>query len=296
MAEGRGPVLVLGGSGLVGHAVMRVAKGRGLDAVGTYHRFAVPGLLAWDGAPASYETLVESVAPRVVVYAAGFTNVDACEAREEEALHWNATVPSAVAAASRSGAFVYLSTEYVFDGASGPYAEDDPVHPLSAYGRSKVAGEHAVLAAHPDALIVRTTVVYGPDLHGKSFVAQLRRRLGNRERMRVPHDQVSTPTYSVDLAARTLDLVDRGSSGVWHVTGPARVDRFSFATSAAAAFGLDSTLLDSVSTADLGQVATRPLQAGLSIAKLVTMFGTGATRSPAEGLADCAARDQALVR
>lgn len=296
MADASGPVLVLGGSGLVGGAVVREAIARGTDAVGTYRLSPMPGLQAWDGDPSSLGGLFERVDPHAVFYAAGFTNVDACETREDEAFHWNAVVPAAAAAASRDRAFVYFSTEYVFDGLSGPYSEDAAIRALSAYARSKVAGEERVLAAHPGALVIRTTVVYGHDPQGKSFVSQLRRRLGNRERMRVPADQVSTPTYSADLAARTLDLVARGAAGIWHVTGPARMDRFSFATLAAGAFGLDPALLDPAATKDLGQVAPRPLQAGLSTGKLVAALGPGAMRHPARGLAEYASRERLPVR
>ena len=130
--------------------------------------------------------------------------MDRCETEVDECQHWNAEVPGALAQRGAGARrFVYFSTDYVFDGTGGPYGEDDPVGPISAYARSKLAGERAVLETDPTALVVRTTVVYGPEPQGKNFVAQLRGRLGRGERLRVPQDQVSTPTYNVDLAART---------------------------------------------------------------------------------------------
>lgn len=290
MAEDGRPLLVLGGSGQVGGAILREAKRRGLSAIGTYREHLQPGLFHWDGGVTSLADLLYTLNPFIVVYAAGLINVDACEGREEEADRWNEAVPSEIARLCRGLCrFVYFSTEYVFDGATGPYSEDDPVNPLSAYGRSKAHGEKRVLSANPSALVVRTTVVYGPETQEKNFVAQLRRRLGRAERMRVPEDQVSSPTYNEDLAARTLDLLEREATGVWHVAGPDVMNRFSFARLAAEAFGLDVTLVQPIVTSELHQFARRPLKAGLRIEKLNAVFGSAAMRGPREGLAAYAA-------
>lgn len=297
MAEEGRPLLVLGGSGQVGGAVLREAKRRGFPAVGTYREHLQPGLCHWGGSMVSLADFLRTLSPLAVVYAAGMMNVDACEGHEQEADHWNATVPSQIARLCRGLCqFIYFSTEYVFDGSAGPYAEDDPVNPLSAYARSKVRGEGRVLSAHLSALILRTTVVYGPERQEKNFVAQLRQRLGQGERMQVPYDQVSSPTYNEDLAARTLDLLERKATGVWHVAGPDVMDRFSFARLAAEAFGLDATLVKPVATSELYQPARRPLKAGLQIEKLNAAFGLGAMRGPQEGLAAYAASEAVIPR
>src|SRR5262249_61342144 len=106
---------------------------------------------------------------------------------------WAARLP-----AKRAAAFVFFSTEYVFDGHDGPYAEDDPVAPLSVYGRSKLDGERAVMAANPRALVVRTTVVYGPEPQGKNFIYQLRRRAAARRTSKKPAGQRSGPPLHLD--------------------------------------------------------------------------------------------------
>src|SRR4030095_11997232 len=116
----------------------------------------------------------------------------------------------AAAAASSGARTVYLSTEYVFDGTDGPYGEDAVGRPLSVYRRGKLEGEHAVQEADPAALVLRTTVVYGPEAHGRNFAYQLADRLGRGEAMRVPGDQVSSPTYNRDLADALVALVDTG--------------------------------------------------------------------------------------
>jgi dTDP-4-dehydrorhamnose reductase len=127
----------------------------------------------------------------------------------------------------------------VFDGASGPYAEDDAANPLSAYGRSKWEGECAVLAEVPRALAIRTTVVYGPERQAKNFVYQLIRHCQKGQPMRVASDQVSSPTYNVDLAQATVELCERDARGVYHLAGDGILDRYAFARLACKVFELD---------------------------------------------------------
>jgi dTDP-4-dehydrorhamnose reductase len=276
MAEGApGPVLVVGAAGQVGGALLEALAAAGRAAVGTVSRVAREGCDVFDlGAagddPSLARALVARRRPAAVCIAAGMTHVDGCEDAPALALRVNRDGPGALAEAARGlGArTVYYSTEYVFDGVDGPYAEDDAPRAVSAYGESKLAGERAVLAADPDALVLRTTVVYGPEQQGKNFCYQLAQRLGAGERMRVPGDQVSTPTYNRDLAAATLALLARGARGVFHVAGPDCVDRATFARRVAAAAGLDASRVDAVETAALGQRARRPLRAGLRTDKL----------------------------
>jgi dTDP-4-dehydrorhamnose reductase len=193
----------------------------------------------------------------------GATDVEGCEANAAKAMETNCLGPAALASLSCNIPFAYFSTEYVFDGAAGPYTEESPVNPISEYGKSKALGEQAILEAHPGALIVRTTVVYGHDSAGKNFLCSLRRNLAARARMRVPVDQISTPTYNCDLARATILLVEREHSGIFHVCGPQLLSRYDFAIRCAGIMGLDASLIDGVATGELGQKARRPLNAGL---------------------------------
>ncbi len=177
------------------------------------------------------------------------------------------------------------STEYVFDGVAGPYDEEDLTRPLSVYGISKLEGERAVLEADPNALIVRTTVVYGPERQGKNFAFQVIRHLGAGRRFRVPDDQVSTPTYNRDLAGATAELMERGAHGIWHVVGSEHMSRAELATRMARALDLDESLLDSTATSDLGQVAPRPLRAGLINHKLTDFLTDWRVHSVEESMA-----------
>jgi dTDP-4-dehydrorhamnose reductase len=279
-------VLVVGGSGQVGAALTGLLAGRGHQVVATHYRAPQRDTRALDLLDtAAVRALVDEVAPDVVFFSAAITHVDACEDDPEEAFRVNAEAPAAAAraAAARGARFVFFSTEYVFDGADGPYAEDAPARPLSVYGRTKLEGERAVLAADPRALVIRTAGVYGPEPQGKNFVYQLLRRAAVGEPVRVPSDQTSTPTYNADLAEAAVALVERGVEGVVHVAGPAVVDRHAFARLVCEVFGLPAGCLVPVPTAALGQRAPRPLRAGLRTDYCRRLLGL-ALRDPASGL------------
>jgi dTDP-4-dehydrorhamnose reductase len=280
--------LVIGASGQVGAAVTARLRERGHDVVGTYHGVPQPGTRLLDLTDlAATERLIAEVEPDWVVCPAGLTHVDRCEDHPDEAMAVNRDAPAAAAraAAKRGAGFVYFSTEYVFDGTAGPYAEDDPINPLSVYGRSKLEGERRAAAENPRTVVIRTTVVYGPEPQGKNFVYQMLRRARDGEPIRAPRDQISSPTYNVDLAAATVELIERDFHGVLHVAGPAVLDRYAFAQEVCAVFGLDQGLVEPVATSALGQRARRPLRAGLAIDRARGLLRTP-LRSPREALSD----------
>lgn len=238
---------------------------------------------------------VELLAPlhlSAVYCVGGATDVERCESDHAWAMQTNCFGPAALAAASRDLPFVYFSTEYVFDGVDGPYSEISPTHALSVYGKSKLEGEQRVLEAHPNPLIVRTTVVYGPDRQGKNFLYTLRRLLTSGQTMRVPADQISSPTYNVDLAHATAELVALGQTGVFHVCGPEIVSRYDFALQAAQILNLDASRIQPVATADLNQKAPRPLRAGMLIDKLRATLHRTSMRTNAEAISDWARLEQ----
>jgi dTDP-4-dehydrorhamnose reductase len=278
--------LVIGASGQVGAALLEALVQRGHEAAGTYARHPVPGLAPLDLTdPAAVERVIAAARPDWILCAGALTAVDYCEEHPDEAFAINRDGALAAARASqRAGAgFVFFSTEYIFDGVSGPYSEPDPANPLSQYGRSKWEGERAVLAEVGRALVVRTTVVYGPDRQEKNFVYQLIRACRNGQEMRIPSDQVSSPTYNVDLAAATVELCERDLRGVYHLAGDGVLDRVAFARLACRVFRLDDSRLTPVTTAALGQKAPRPLKGGLRIAKARAALTTP-LRSPEAGL------------
>ena len=248
-------------------------------------------LAALSGQPAEAEKIIADRGVCAAYCVGGMTDVERCESEPEMAMSVNCHGPAtlAAAAARHNVPFVYFSTEYVFDGKGGPYAEDASPNPISAYGRSKRMGEQAILKAHPNPLIVRTTVVYGRDPRGRNFLYGLRRALQSGHTFRVASDQISTPTYNWDLANTAIALVRAEAGGVFHVCGPERLSRFEFARCAARAMGLDESHIVGVPTAELGQVAPRPLDAGLSTQKLRRFPSLPPMRGTAEGVRKWAA-------
>jgi dTDP-4-dehydrorhamnose reductase len=251
--------LVIGASGLVGGALLEALAEAGRDAIGTYAGHGRAGLRPLDIRDATaVHALIEDVGADVIYVPASLTNVDFCETHPEESYAINVAGVCHVVATGRR--VVYFSSDYVFAGDKGPYREGDPVQPLCVYGEHKLAAERAL---PPDALILRTTVVYGPEWQGKNFIYRLRSTLRDGHRLRVPHDQIGSPTYAPNLARAAVALERAGCTGVYHVAGPARVSRYELALAAAEVFGLDRRLIDPIATPELRQAARRPLDAGM---------------------------------
>jgi dTDP-4-dehydrorhamnose reductase len=214
--------------------------------------------------------IVENYKLDAIYCVGGATDVERCESEPKWAMNTNFHGPVALAKAATHIPFIYYSTEYIFDGADGPYTEESIAAPISIYGKSKWYAEQEILRVHPCALIIRTTVVYGSDPGEKNFLYSLRKILGSNRAMRVPVDQISTPTYNQDLATASLQLIHAGATGIFNVCGPELLSRYDFAVQAARIIGLDSSLIVGVRTTELNQSAPRPLNAGLLIGKLRT--------------------------
>ncbi len=261
------------------------AFGRRGEVVGTYHRRSSPGLVPFDMTTAGEAAgLLDRVGPRAVICAGAAPHVEGCEIdpAATRRLNVEGTLRLADAARDRQLPFVFFSSEYVFDGTAGPYAEDAPRRPLNEYGRQKMDVEVA-LSAMARALVVRTSGVFGWSEDGKNFVLQLVARLTDGERMRVPVDQDITPAYAPNLADVIVDLVDAGVTGIVHVAGARPVNRVEFARTAARVFELDPGLIEPTPTDALGLEAPRPRKAGLLTGKAASLARTRLL-DPEEGL------------
>jgi dTDP-4-dehydrorhamnose reductase len=169
-------------------------------------------------------------APQVVIHAAAYTDVDACESHAELAHRVNGLGTRNVAqiAEDIGAAVVYISTDYVFDGEkTEPYLESDPTHPINVYGESKLAGEGFVRDLCGRHYIIRTSWLFGR--HGKNFVATILRLTGEQKTLRVVSDQVGSPTYSYHLAQKIAELVSSNRFGTYHVTNSSSCSWFEFA-------------------------------------------------------------------
>ena len=278
--------LVIGASGQVGAALLTTLRARGHEARGTYGHHATPGLDPLDLADhAAVARAVAAARPDWVFCPAGLSFVDYCEDHVGEAMAANRDGPAAAArAAETAGAgFVFYSSDYVFDGAAGPFGEEDTPRPQSVYGRSKHEGEQAVMTACRRAVVIRTSVVYGPERQEKNFVYQLIRACREGRGFRLAVDQRVSPSYNPDVAAASVEMCERGLAGLWHIAGPEVLDRYAFALLVCKEFGLDASRLTAITTAALAQKASRPLDGGLKVAKAQAVLKTS-LRSPAEGL------------
>lgn len=268
--------LVIGASGQVGGQFMRILEPT--HAIGTSRRPQTSAGLSLDlsllaGQYSEAKRLLQETQASVVYCLGGYTDVESCESDEDMAKLVNCDGPATLAGAAADCGipFVFFSSEYVFSGKSGPYAEDTEPDPISAYGRTKFLGELAVAKSHPHVLIIRTTVVYGTDARAKNFLYGLRRALRSVQPFQVASDQVSTPTYNVDLAKAVISLVDAGKNGIFHVCGLERLSRLDFALRAARLMGFETGRITGIPTALLGQRAPRPLHGGLQTDKLRKM-------------------------
>lgn len=276
-------VLVTGANGLLGQAlVARMSRFPDYDVLATARddrpRFSggAGGYTRLDVTdPEAVQALFEDFAPSVVVNCAAMTAVDVCE--EDRARCWrtNATVVSTLAEHCRkTGArLIQLSTDFVFDGADGPYDEKARPDPVNFYGKAKLAGENAARnAGFGQWAIARTVLVYGVGEHlsRSNIVLWLLDELQAGRRVQVVTDQIRTPTYVVDLAAGIERMVRYDASGIFHLAGRELLSVYDFARTVAEVYALDASLIEPTDGSEFQQTAERPLKTGLITLKAET--------------------------
>ena len=211
------------------------------------------------------------IRPEVIVHAAAMTDVDLCEREKELALSVNYEATRALSRIARelNSFFVYVSTDYVFDGRRGMYSESDEQNPINSYGISKLKGEQAVKDQLSDYVIARASVIYGPTpSSGKvNFALWLVDKLRKSEHTRVLKDQYVSPTLNTSLAEMILESVERRLTGVFHFAGASRVNRYEFARTLADVFGFDASLTEPASIKDMKWLAERPRDSSLDVSK-----------------------------
>lgn len=274
-------ILLTGANGQLGTALIRTAP---VDAA----IVALPrsGLDIADAN--AVDRAVASHLPDWIINTAAYTAVDRAESEPAAAYGANRDGPANLtASAMRSGARVcHVSTDFIFDGGSAaPYRTDAPANPLSVYGLSKAAGENAVRALLPDALIVRTAWVYGA--HGPNFVRTMIRLMRDQREVRVVADQVGTPTHAASLARTIWALIANAKSGTHHFTDAGVASWYDFAVAIeeeALAIGLldRAVAVVPISTADYPTLAVRPQCAVLDKANTWAVAGVPITHWRAE--------------
>lgn len=274
-------VMVTGASGLLGQKVTAAAAAAGHETLPLDY---LPGLPTEAGEvqpiditdPEQVSARTAEFRPDWVVNTAAYTAVDDSEGAREKVHAVNVRgVAHLQAACEATGArLVTLSTDYVFDGTGGPYAEDAERSPLGVYGESKAAMEELLEASSWPSLVVRTMVLYGAARRVRTnFGLWVLEQLRAGERIRVVTDQVGNPTLASDLARLILGMMEQDGRGTYHAAGRDRVSRYTFAVEIARTFGLDEGGIEPVRTEQLGQRADRPLESGFVLDRLRRDFG-----------------------
>jgi dTDP-4-dehydrorhamnose reductase len=273
-------ILVIGKIGQVGWEL-----GRTLGPLGQLVRIDYPEVDLADGK--SIQRWVREVAPAMIVNAAAYTAVDKAETETDLAMKINGVAPGILAEeAKKTGALlVHYSTDYIFDGAkTEPYVEDDPPHPLGAYGRTKLAGEHAIQQVGGRHLIFRLCWVYGA--RGHNFMLTIMRLAREREKLRVVGDQIGSPTWSRMIAGATalalkqvLVAGDPGDfNGIYHLCASGCTSWRGFADAIVRLMpdeGKKCRRVEAIGTAEYPTPAKRPAYSVLSGEKLKRVFGLG---------------------
>jgi dTDP-4-dehydrorhamnose reductase len=258
---------VFGAAGQLGVELVRDLKSRGYE-VAAWHRAQVD---ITDGA--AVERALADVDAQVVFNAAAYNQVDVAEKEPQAAFLVNALAVRNLALACRQidARLIHFSTDYVFDGtAREPYVEEHPMHPLGAYAVSKAGGELYAQAYLDRALIVRTSGVFGPGgvaTARGNFVELMLRLAQSSNPIRVVEDHMASPTYAPLLAARTIDLFEKGQCGVFHIGGGTPISWFAFAKLIFEAAGLHPSL-HATNEREYRTPARRPRYSALSNAKM----------------------------
>ena len=212
-------ILILGAGGMLGMDLCKVFP----DAVRLTHS----GLDITDKERVIER--IEEVKPDVIINAAAYTDVDGCEDEHELAFDVNGRAPGYIAqGCSLVGAkLVHFSTDYVFDGSKKEYVESDLPNPINVYGESKLVGEMRIIENMEDYRIIRTSWLFGH--HGRNFVETMLKLSGEMEEVRVVDDQFGKPTYTADLARKTMEIIDL-EAGIYHVTNEGVCSWYEFAS------------------------------------------------------------------
>ncbi len=217
--------------------------------------------------------IISDLKPDYCINCAAYTAVDKAETEPETAFKINASGAEnlAAACAQHNTKFIHVSTDYVFNGAATfPYKEDDATHPIGVYGASKLRGEELVMAANPEAIIIRTSWVYS--VYGNNFVKTMVRLMNSKEEINVVNDQWGTPTYAADLAAALLHITaQKWSPGVYHFSNEGVINWFQFASAIKDCIHTFCKV-HPITTAEYPTLTARPHYSVLAKEKIQTTF------------------------
>ena len=264
--------LVTGSSGLVGQNVVRDLVKQNYEVYSIYHNDK-----PIDGIPISLDLTdlekikqqMQKIKPDIVIHLAAMTKVDLCETEKELAhtLNVKSTETLAKEAAKINAFFVYVSTDYVFDGKEGMRNEDDIPSPLGYYGKTKLEGEISLNNLASSWAIARTSTPFGIHSKKKSFPLWVKENLESNKELKVLTDQHTSPTYVPNLSKMIIEVAIKQINGTIHLAGSTRISRYDFAIMVAEKLGLDKSLLLKAKTEDMSWKAKRPKDSSLDVTK-----------------------------
>ncbi|HUQ65111.1 MAG TPA: SDR family oxidoreductase [Flavitalea sp.] len=279
-------ILVTGANGLLGQTIISQLLGKKYDVVATgrgRERVVADKLLGYlykdtditDG-PAIEQVIIDQ-RPHVIVHAAAMTQVDQCELNKQDCYNINVTATRFIIDAAKAvGArFIFVSTDFIFDGNSGPYSENDEPSPVNYYGSTKMVAEKAVMESGLDYAIARTILVYGivPASGRTNIIGFVKQNLEQNKIIKMVTDQVRTPTYVDDLAAGIILIIEKNGSGIYHLSGEQQMTPYDIGIEIARYFNFDENLVIKASSEEIKQPAVRPVITGFDISKAKRELG-----------------------
>jgi len=271
--------LIIGANGLVGQRLRDILTRNNVTWAGTYNKRYEDQLLKLDITDGrELSELFSRYSPKVVFNCANLAGgVDFCEKNPKEAadFHLNATKEMGARCKDIKAKFIFISTDYVFDGKSGPYKEDDQTNPLNLYGRLKLGAEEWIRSNLSDYLIVRTTNVYGwdPLTQTPNYIMGLYRALSQGKNFNAPSFLWGNPTYAADLAEAIIELYLKNANGIFHIVGSSFVNRLEWAMKTCHILGLDPSLINEIKDPSPNMVP-RPLKSWLATDKFRKTYRT----------------------
>lgn len=272
-------ILVTGANGFLGNYLVQQLLQKQYPVIATGKgecRLSFTGVDNFDYEPMDFtdpfavHDLFEKYQPSVVVHAGAMSKPDDCEKEQWQAYFINVegTVTLLTNAEAYRSFFVFVSTDFVFDGEKGMYSETDIPSPVNFYGKTKLEAEEIVKEYAFDWAIARTVLVYGKPLAGRSNILSIvKEKLEKGEEYSVVNDQVRTPTYVEDLAAGIVAIIEKKATGIYHLSGADILTPYEMAIKAADFLKLNKSLLKKVTAADFTQPAKRPPKTGFNIEK-----------------------------
>ncbi len=278
-------ILITGANGFLGHYLVKqlleknhsvIATGKGecrLPFSG-HENFKYAAMDFTD--PFTVHDVFEKYKPETVIHAGAMSKPDDCELQQWQAYITNVegTVTLLLNAEEQKSFFVFVSTDFIFDGEKGMYKEEDEAAPVNFYGKTKVEAEDAVKEYEYDWAIARTVLVYGKPLAGRSNILSIvKDKLEKGEEYSVVDDQVRTPTYVEDLAAGIIAIIEKKATGIYHLSGSDVLTPYEMACKTADYLGLNKSLIKKVTAASFSQPAKRPPKTGFVIDKAKKELG-----------------------